>query len=157
MRCPLKKEKPPLNFFKGGKIDILTRYHLVSRQRASHIAPFPASRKFRRWLGISSSPQRPSAFAGAPFGNHRLDDSLRFNGRTRVCLPIDTPAPRPCSAIFFRAHFHHTGLSDRLMFAYSSLHSLLSTIPPIIVTNAAICQCQITFPSLSATGRPLRR
>ena len=77
----------------------LTRYHLDSRQYTSHTAPFPASRKFRRWLGISSSPQRPSAFAGAPFGNHRFDDSPRFNGRTREWLLIDIPAPGPCSAV----------------------------------------------------------
>ena len=29
-----------------------------------------------------------------------LDDSQRFNGRTRACLPIGTPAPGPCSAYF---------------------------------------------------------
>jgi hypothetical protein len=44
-----------------------TWYHLDSRQRISHTASFPAGRKFRQWLGISSSPQRPSAFAGPRF------------------------------------------------------------------------------------------
>ena len=76
----------------------MTWYHLVSRQRTGYTAPFPASRKFRQWPGISSSPQRPSAFAGPHKGTKNTDDSRRFNGRTRGCLPIDTPAPRPCSA-----------------------------------------------------------
>ena len=35
-------------------------------------------------------------------------------GCLRDCLPIDNPAPRPCSVSCFRAHSHLTGLSDRL-------------------------------------------
>ena len=78
-----------------------TRYHLASRQRASHTAPFPASRKFRQWPGISSSPQSPSAFAGAPFLGRRIKTTLRRNnGRTRELLPIEAPAPGPCSSAF---------------------------------------------------------
>ena len=37
----------------------------------------------------------------------------RNNGRTREWLPIDIPAPRPCSAAFLRVPSHHTGLAGR--------------------------------------------
>ena len=42
-----------------------------------------------------------------------------------------------------RAHSHQTGLSDRFCATYSSLHSLLSSITPIIVINAIICQLEM--------------
>ena len=76
-------------------------YHLVFRQRTSHTAPFSAGRKFHQGLGISSSPQKPSAFAEATLGNEEKTTYWRFNGRTRDCLNIDSPTPRPCSAVFF--------------------------------------------------------
>jgi len=120
---PSQKENRPQDNPRATK---LTRYHLVSRQRTSHTAPFPASRKSRQWLGISSSPQRPSAFAGARF---RVKDKTTFNAVTGVpgkCLPIDIPAPRPCSAAAFRAHSHLAGLSDRRVTAYSPLHRIYS-------------------------------
>ena len=35
--------------------------------------------------------------------------STRFNGRTRGCLPIDIPAPRPCSAVPDLPHHTNRG------------------------------------------------
>ena len=91
-----------------------TRYHLASRQRASRNAPFPASRKFRQWLGISSSPQRPSAFAGAPLGIKDFRRLIeRFDGRSPGQAKIFTsPAPRPCSAVPTYLFAPTTGLSE---------------------------------------------
>ena len=57
--------------------------------------------------------------------------SKRFNGRTRGCLPIDTPAPRPCSADPDLSH--HTNRDSLKGFAcvlFSS--SLLQIYAPII-------------------------
>ena len=46
-------------------------------------------------------PTKAIRLCGGPIWERKIsDDSLRFNGRTRVCLPIDTPAPGPCSAAF---------------------------------------------------------
>ena len=44
-------------------------------------------------------PTKAIRLCGGP-GIEEPDDSARFNGRTRACLPIDTPAPGPCSAVF---------------------------------------------------------
>ena len=44
-------------------------------------------------------PTKAIRLCGGPIGKSGiLDDSQRFNGRTRACLPIGTPAPGPCSA-----------------------------------------------------------
>ena len=100
----------------------MTRYHLDSRQRTSHTATFPASRKFRQWLGISSSPQRPSAFAGPHWELKIKDDSKRCHGRTRNRLPIDGSAPRPCSAAFtVPTHTFLGSLTGYLSLLFSSL------------------------------------
>ena len=46
-------------------------------------------------------PTKAIRLCGGPIGKSGiLDDSQRFNGRTRACLPIGTPAPGPCSAVF---------------------------------------------------------
>ena len=117
----------------------MTRYHLVSRQRTSHTAPFPASRKFRQWLGISSSPQRPSAFAGPQSFGKRTDDSSRNNGRTRECLLIDTPAPRPCSAASAVPTLTKQGsLNVSASILFSS--SLFLVALPIIPQKGRFCQ-----------------
>ena len=51
------------------------------------------------WLFLF--PTKAIRLCGGPIGKSGiLDDSQRFNGRTRACLPIGTPAPGPCSAVF---------------------------------------------------------
>ena len=40
---------------------------------------------------------------------------MRADGRSRECLPIDIPAPRPCSAAALRTPSQLPGLSDRFL------------------------------------------
>ena len=79
----------------------LTRYHLVS-QKARHCEPV-------RTLAWQS--RGASAFLDA------------VTGATREWLPIDIPAPRPCSAPFLRP-FSAAGVLCGSICAYSSLHRL---------------------------------
>ena len=46
-------------------LDFIDRCHSL-RKSTRYIVPFPASRKFHPYLGFSSPPQRPFAFAGSP-------------------------------------------------------------------------------------------
>ena len=79
----------------------LTRYHLVS-QKARHCEPV-------RTLAWQS--RGASAFLDA------------VTGATREWLPIDIPAPRPCSAPFL-CPFSAAGVLCESICAYSSLHRL---------------------------------
>ena len=79
----------------------MTRYHLVS-QKARHCEPV-------RTLAWQS--RGASAFLDA------------VTGATREWLPIDIPAPRPCSAPFL-CPFSAAGVLCASICAYSSLHRL---------------------------------
>ena len=70
---------------------------------------------------------RASAHTGVAISIEKRGASRRFNGRTRGCLPIDTPAPRPCSADPDLPH--HTNRGSLKGFACLLFSSqLLSTI-----------------------------
>ena len=63
---------------------------------------------------------------GSNFGYENNDDSKRCYGRARMALPIEPPAPRPCSAAACRTRSHLAGFSDRCYAAYSPLHRIYS-------------------------------
>ena len=67
-------KKSPLS--QNSRTTKLTWYHLVSHPSSCHCEPV------RRLVNLHQG----------------LGASTRFNGRTRDSLPIDSPAPRPCSA-----------------------------------------------------------
>lgn len=102
----------------------------------------------------------------------------RFDGRTRSCLPIDSPAPRPCS-VPFPAPPHTcrgslTGCRNLLFSSplfmdcknhYSLIYHILSTIKlssgvirrrctmPVHTTPASICR-SLRHVEAGGTGRP---
>ena len=106
----------------------LTWYHLVSRQRTGHTAPFPAGRKFRQWPGISSSPQRPSAFAGPPLGRRIQTTQNALTGEP-VDAYLSTPQLRDHVRQIPTCPITPTGALWKASPAYSSLHSFFPNIP----------------------------
>ena len=96
MFSSLDNEKTPLAKAKGDKIDAVPP---CSRPCTSHTVPFSAFRNHQQ-LGLSSSPQRPSAFAGPRWKKNFRRLITRFDGRCPGQAKIFTcPAPRPCSAV----------------------------------------------------------
>ena len=129
--------KTPLENSKGVKF---TRYHLDSRQRTSHTAPFPAGRKFRQWLGISSSPQRPSTFAGAQFGVEDLTTLNAVTGVSRDRLIIHRSGSKAMFRRFHPAHSHQTGLSEGFRGVLSSSQLFSRLYGGIIPRKDMFCQ-----------------
>ena len=99
---------------------------------------------------------RTSAYTGVAISIESRGASRRFNGRTRGCLPIDTPAPRPCSADPDPPH--HTNRGSLKGFACVLFSSqLLQIYEPIIQSKNPIVNRQITiYRTLFTQGRPLR-
>ena len=80
--------------------------------------------------------------------------STRFNGRTRGCLPIDTPAPRPCSAVPDLPH--HTNRGSLKGFACVLFSSqLFSNIRLHYTGSFPHCQPQNSISAITgADGSP---
>ena len=131
----------------------LTRYHLVSRQRTGHTAPFSASRKFVSDLASSLLHNDHPPLRGQ-LGCENRDDSKRCHGRTRMALPIEPPAPRPCSAAACRTRSHLAGLSDRCCAAYSPLQRIYSLYGVLYPEN---CPFVNSLSALFLDGNLLRR
>ena len=65
----------------------------------------------------------------------------RFNGRTRDCLPVGNPAPRPCSSVFFVPALTLPGsLTEQLRITL--LFTAFGNILAIIARNIRFCQHQ---------------
>ena len=98
----------------------LTRYHLDSQiQKLVEIA-----------TPVCALVRNDTAFFSA---------STRFNGRTRDPLPIEDPAPGPCSAIPLRTRSHLPGLSDRLLW-HTLPFTAFSIVCAIIARKRGLCQ-----------------
>ena len=76
---------------------------------------------------------RTSAHTGVAISIESRGASKRFNGRTRGCLPIDTPAPRPCSADPDPPH--HTNRGSLKGFACVLFSSQLLQIYDLIIQS----------------------
>ena len=99
---------------------------------------------------VSSLPHNGHPPLRGQLGCENRDDSKRCHGRTRMALPIEPPAPRPCSAAAHRARSHLAGLSDR-------------GLPPTLLFTAFIhCiwyytpQTALLSTVFSLTGYPFR-
>ena len=114
----------------------MTWYHLVS-----HIAGHPQQKHV---IANQSADWR----GNLPRQSHGCA-LKRDNGRTRGCLPVDTPAPRPCSApSVVPAHTLPGSLTASE--AYSSLHRFFQIYVAIIQANRWVCQpsnCSLTYSS----------
>ena len=87
---------------------------------------------------------RASAHTGVAIPIEKHGASKRFNGRTRGCLPIDTPAPRPCSADPDPPHHTNRGsLNGFACVLFSS--QLLQIYELIIQSKNPIVNRQITI------------
>ena len=100
---------------------------------------------------------RTSAHTGVAISIESRGASKRFNGRTRGCLPIGTPAPRPCSADPDPPH--HTNRGSLKGFACVLFSSQLLQIYDLIIQskNPIVNRKIIVYPSVWTVGADIIR
>ena len=81
---------------------------------------------------------RASAHTGVAISRNVHTPQPSVTGRTRDSLPIENPAPRPCSAVF--AVPTHTCLGSLTGYPDVLFSSSLLHIPAIIAPKAEVCQ-----------------